>query len=169
MKNKALRNFVIICLAIILGLGGGFVGFVYLNLPKTDELNISEQNLYSNIYATNTSGEIPSAELTGADDELSIHFLELGNKYTGDCTFIHFGEIDILIDCGSKTTSIPVVTNYINQFMKDNILEYVIVTHAHLDHYAGFATSSKVNGIFDLYECKNIIDFGEATNQTSKT
>ena len=30
--------------------------------------------------------------------ELEIHFLELGNKYTGDSVYIQVGEVDILID-----------------------------------------------------------------------
>ena len=90
-------------------------------------------------------------------EDFSIHFLELGNSYAGDCTFIKVGEdIDILIDAGSRTDSIPTLKNYINQYCKDGILEYVIVTHAHQDHIAGFTTN---NGIFASYECETIIDF----------
>ena len=43
-------------------------------------------------------------------------------------------------------------------------MEYVIVTHAHQDHYAGFATSENTESLFDIYECKVIIDFSR-TNQ----
>ena len=56
-------------------------------------------------------------------DGITFHFLELGNKYTGDCTFIQAGETDILIDAGSKVSSIPVISAYINNFMQDNVLE----------------------------------------------
>jgi beta-lactamase superfamily II metal-dependent hydrolase len=98
-----------------------------------------------------------------------VHFLELGNKYTGDCTYIKVGEnIDILIDCGSKSTSVATVNNYLNQYVTDNVLEFVIVTHAHQDHYAGFATTEKVQSIFDLYECETIITFS-STNQKTPT
>ena len=96
--------------------------------------------------------------------DLEIHFLELGNKYTGDCTYINAGGIDILIDAGSKTSSIQTISSYLNQYVTDGILEYVIVTHAHQDHYAGFATSEKQESLFDLYECEVIIDFSQ-TNQ----
>lgn len=160
-----IRNFLIFALSLILGLGGGAVGFVYQTLPQTEEVAVKEETFYSYSNVNNVS----TAQLTGAADELSIHFLELGNKYTGDCTYIKFGSIDILIDCGSKTTSIPTVENYLKSYMTDNILEYVIVTHAHTDHYAGFATNNKTNGIFDLFECQNIIDFGVSTNQTGTT
>ena len=33
--------------------------------------------------------------------DLSIHFLMLGNEYTGDCTLIKVGDTEVLIDAGS--------------------------------------------------------------------
>ena len=109
---------------------------------------------------TFTSDEAPKLLLEG---DLQIHFLELGNKYTGDCTYIKAGEVDILIDAGSKTSSIGPISEYINQYVTDGKLEYVIVTHAHQDHYAGFTQLE--GSLFDLYEVGTIIDFGEQTNQ----
>lgn len=96
--------------------------------------------------------------------ELQIHFLELGNKYTGDCTYIKAGDTDILIDAGSRTSSISTISDYIDQYCTDGTLEYVIVTHAHQDHYAGFAGDSKNASLFTKYECETIIDFA-LTNQ----
>ncbi len=96
--------------------------------------------------------------------DFSVHFIELGNEKTGDCTYIKAGDNDILIDAGSRVSSIPYITEYINKYVTDGILEYVIVTHAHEDHYAGFATNETTDSIFDLYECKTIIDFAQ-TNQ----
>ena len=101
--------------------------------------------------------------------DLEIHFLELGNKYTGDCTYINAGGIDILIDAGSKTSSIQTISSYLNQYITDGILEYVIVTHAHQDHYAGFATSEKQESLFDLYECEVIIDFSQTNQKDTAT
>lgn len=106
------------------------------------------------------SDEMPGVVVEG---ELQIHFLELGNKYTGDCTYVKAGDTDILIDAGSRTTSIETISAYIDQYVTDKTLEYVIVTHAHQDHYAGFTKTE--GSIFDLYECENIIDFGTQTNQ----
>ncbi len=97
--------------------------------------------------------------------ELQIHFLELGNWYTGDCTYIKAGDTDILIDAGSNASSVQTIANYINQYVTDNKLEYVIVTHAHKDHYAGFSVTD--GSIFDLYEVDTIIDFA-LTNQEDK-
>ena len=108
------------------------------------------------------SDEAPKTLVNG---EMQIHFLELGNKYTGDCTYIKAGETDILIDAGSKTSSIDTISEYINQYVTDGKLEYVIVTHAHQDHYAGF--TQRDGSLFDLYEVGTIIDFA-MTNQTDK-
>ena len=111
--------------------------------------------------ATFHSDEAPKSLVQG---EMQIHFLELGNKYTGDCTYIKIGDVDILIDAGSKTSSISTIADYIDDYIgEDNKLEYVIVTHAHQDHYAGF---TQLDGsIFDLFEVGTIIDFAK-TNQT---
>ena len=111
--------------------------------------------------ATFHSDVLPKSIVQG---EMQIHFLELGNKYTGDCTYIKIGDVDILIDAGSKTSSITTIADYIDDYIgEDNKLEYVIVTHAHQDHYAGF---TQLDGsLFDLFEIGTIIDFAK-TNQT---
>lgn len=95
------------------------------------------------------------------DGELSFHFMTLGNKYSGDSIFVKAGDTDILIDAGSKTTSVDAITNYLNDYVTDNVLEYVIVTHAHDDHYAGFLPA---DGIFNRFECGTIIDFPRSNN-----
>ena len=97
------------------------------------------------------------------EGDLEIHFLELGNKYTGDCTYIKAGDNDILIDAGSKVSSIATIDAYLSEHVDDKTLEYVIVTHAHEDHYAGFATVETRDSLFDLYTCEVIIDFSQIT------
>jgi len=92
-------------------------------------------------------------------DRLSIHFLELGNRYTGDSVYINYGDIDILIDAGSKHDSAPVIMAYIDRYMQDQKLEFVIATHAHEDHIAGFYSNYWIPGIFDVYDIGIIIDF----------
>jgi len=88
--------------------------------------------------------------------ELSIHFLELGNKVDGDCTLVKAGNTEVLIDAGSDERSITTIKNYIDQYIEDNVLEYVIVTHAHKDHYAGFATDEDEISLFDIYDIEII-------------
>ena len=91
--------------------------------------------------------------------ELSIHFMELGNKYTGDSTLIKIGDTEVLIDAGSRQNSTASLVPYISQYCTDGVLEYVIATHAHQDHIAGFVGTTTAPGIFESFECKTIIDF----------
>lgn len=155
-KTKFLAGII----SVLVGAVGSFCVATYFTLPSTDEVYVSEE-----VYYSSEDSEPSFADMSSFDADISIHFLELGNKYTGDCVFIQTDKADILIDCGSKTNSIPIVAEYLNNYCQDGILEYVIVTHAHQDHYAGFATNTKTDSIFDLFECEVIIDFA-MTNQS---
>ncbi len=95
--------------------------------------------------------------------ELSVHFLQLGNEYAGDCVYIKAGETDILVDAGSRANSVNTIDNYLKQYVKDGTLEFVIVTHADRDHIAGFAAT---NGIFSRYKCEIIVDFAKTNKDT---
>lgn len=145
-KKKTNENVKLISLLCVICLIVGIVAGFFL------AAGLSENKFESDVYVSG---------------DLEIHFLELGNKYTGDCTYIKAGETDILIDAGSRAASIPVIDAYLKQYVTDGTLEYVIVTHAHEDHYAGFATAEAVDNLFDLYTCKTIIDFA-LTNQSGK-
>ena len=161
-KTKSKTSVAIFCIiAVILGFVAGGIGITYATLPYNEELIVGEEVYYS----YNENEKVNTVPVVIENGSMSIHFLELGNKYTGDCTYIKVGEdIDILIDCGSKSNSISTIQAYLDNYVTDNTLEYVIITHAHQDHYAGFATTEKVSSIFDLYVCENIIDFAR-TNQ----
>ena len=107
--------------------------------------------------------EVPEgdlAEISGA--EFSIHFLELGNEYTGDCTLIDCGDVEILIDAGSRKSSATTINSYIDQYCEDGVLEYVIATHAHQDHIAGFVGNSSGGtrtGVLYNFEVETLIQF----------
>ena len=106
-------------------------------------------------------------------DDFQIHFLELGNEYAGDCTYIKAGENDILIDAGSRKGSATTIKSYVDQYCTDGVLEYVIATHAHQDHIAGFvgnSSGSTRTGILYQYDVEMIIDYplSDATSQISK-
>lgn len=100
--------------------------------------------------------------------DVSINFLELGNKYTGDCTYIKVGDVDILIDAGSRSTSASTIKKFITEEGRcsDGKLEYVIATHAHQDHIEGFVGSSTNKGIFDSFEIDNLITFAGTKSDT---
>ncbi len=101
------------------------------------------------------------------NEELSIHFLELGNKYTGDCTLIKIGDTEVLIDAGSRNGSAATIVPYVQQYCTDGKLDYVIATHAHQDHIAGFVGTKAAPGVFDSFDVGTIIEFAQ-TNATSQ-
>lgn len=159
-KKKGFGKFVMALMGLVIGIVGSFYGLIWITIPNTEDVSVSDDTYYSK------SENKVDGSIDIADADISIHFLELGNKYTGDCTYIKAGDVDILIDCGSKSNSVSTISSYLKNYVTDGVLEYVIVSHAHQDHYAGFATSSKIDGIFDLFKCETIIDFaGTATGK----
>ncbi len=134
---------------------------------KVDKVHDAVNSLFAQNKAEvqNTVSAPPKANTYG-DKDLSFHFLELGNNYTGDSTYIKAGDVDILIDAGSRQDSADAIGNYIDTYCTDGKLEYVIATHAHQDHIAGFTNTKSRAGVFKRYECGVIIDFA-LTNATS--
>ena len=151
-------TFFLALFAVIIGLAAGLI------IPLYVAQSYFTENIYTDEFAPK---EVPKIDIEDAD--IAVHFIELGNKYTGDCTLIKVGDVEVLIDCGSRADSVMTVSGYINNYVSDGKLEYVIVTHAHQDHYAGFATPAKMNSIFDLYECENIITFAKTNQKDTNT
>lgn len=107
------------------------------------------------------------AEVDEAD--LSVHFLELGSKKSGDCVLIKCGDTEVLIDAGAETGSAPTLKAYIDGYCKDGVLEYVISTHADSDHISAFVgnkSGTTYTGIFYQYEIERLIKFDNAISTT---
>ncbi|MCH5153232.1 MAG: MBL fold metallo-hydrolase [Clostridiales bacterium] len=140
---------------------------------KDWEISYTDNGVTKSVIIKITVAEIKEPQEADYDvniiknENLSIHFLMLGNRYTGDSVYIKAGDTDILIDAGSRKDSATAISNYIDQYCTDGILEYVIVTHAHQDHIAGFVGNSN-KGIFDRYKCETIIDFAQTSYKGSK-
>ena len=113
-----------------------------------------------------TDVEAKVGDVVLEEGDLSFHFLTLGNKYTGDSTYIKIGDVDILIDAGSRQNSAATIIDYVKGYCTDGKLEYVIATHAHQDHIAGFVGTKATGSLFDAFEIGTIIEFAK-TNATS--
>ena len=148
------------------------------NQSKVDVIDTSNEGKYIVKYILKYDDKviekIRSISVTNANklgnDNLSIHFLELGIVNTGDSIYIKAGENDILIDAGSRQASAVTLTNYIDKYCTDGKLEYVIATHADQDHIAGFygnANGDTRTGILYYYDIDTLIDF-PLTNKTTK-
>ena len=146
--------------------------------------SLFEESIHSDEHSTSDSvsasekisehasvSESSSSQEDIVTQDLSIHFLELGNKNTGDCTLIKVGDTEVLIDAGSRKNSAPVINEYLEEYCTDGTLEYVIATHAHQDHIAAFVGSKKGtsrDGVFYTYDIDTLIQFS-LTNMKLKT
>lgn len=145
----------------------GKITLPFLPTNKTEEVNKDDNHNHGTNDEHLDDGYVENVIY----DDFSIHFLELGNEFAGDSVYIKAGSLDILVDAGSRGNSATTIEEYVNKYCTDGVLEYVISTHAHQDHIAGFAgnSSSKAKnfknetvgktGIFYYYDIKNIIDF----------
>ncbi len=129
-----------------------------------DDSAVEEVANYGKYGVLSTDGKsvkIINTANNSSTTNLQIHFLELGNQYAGDSVYIKAGDNDILIDAGSRKSSAKTIGDYIDKYCTDGILEYVIATHAHQDHIAGFvgSTTRGEEGIFERYQCQTIIDY----------
>ena len=78
-KTSKTKNIIVSIICLVLGLALGFVFETYRSLP--DSYKIPEK-VAGGKYESVVTGEIDSEVVLSND--LSIHFIELGNKYTGD-------------------------------------------------------------------------------------
>ena len=141
----------------------------YLNNTKQDSIKTDVEQTYTVKYDLSYqkyTGQLERKVKVTQVEPIDINFLELGNKYTGDCTFIKAGDNDILIDAGSREGSAKTIAEFVDTYCDDGVLEYVIATHAHQDHIAGFVGTNSAEGIFKHYKIDTLIDFA-LTNATS--
>ena len=139
----------------------------YLENAKVDAITTEAEATFTVNYKLDFqkySGSLERKVRVTKLESIDINFLELGNKYTGDSTFIKAGSADILIDAGSRQASASTIASFIDTYCEDGVLEYVIATHAHQDHIEGFTSTNTNPGIFDRYKIDTLIDFAQSNN-----
>lgn len=100
--------------------------------------------VYTSIYGGSSVSD------TESDAEvMKIHFIDVGQ---GDCTFIDYGDKEILVDCGEWEYSRDVI-NYIAPYV-DGALDMIIATHPDSDHIGGMMY------IFDRFQVGCVVDSG---------
>lgn len=151
--------FIIILLILIVVVIFIFIKFIYPKINHNSVEGSSGTNNSSNLTSGNSSGNVNNAEGIIYDD-FQIHFMMLGNDKAGDSVYIKAGETDVLIDAGSRKGSSNTTLTYMDQYVKDNKLEYVIMTHGDQDHIEAFPN------ILNKYSADNII-YNERTNKNT--
>ncbi len=178
-KNKSL--FVALCVIIVIIVAAVII--LYLVKPGLFKKAIDAYKDYvsayyfdspdddSADYKAKPPAQVESGTLEDiSQSEYSIHFLELGNKYTGDCTLIKCGDTEVLIDAGSRTSSADTINEYIGRYCTDGKLEYVIATHAHQDHIAGFVgkkSGETKTGVLYKWDIGTIIQFSRHNSEAN--
>lgn len=157
-KNKATRLFTTL-IALLL------VVCIVLSLTACDTIMGLVESVLGDVLGEDTPVDPGVSVITDAD--MSIHFLELGNKYTGDCTLIKVGDVEVLIDAGSRKGSSKTICEYVDNYCTDGKLEYVVATHAHQDHIAGLVGTKEDPGIFEYYQIGTIIEFAKTNSTTA--
>lgn len=156
-------------LPILIEEGFIFIGWYY-DSSFNNQANVNDVvTKNTTLYAKWEMEDVPTPEPTEKIvediiyDDFQIHFLELGNGNSGDSVYIKAGKVDVLIDAGSKRNSTNTLISHINKYRTpgDDVIDYVIATHAHEDHIAGFVGESGVStdGILYEYKIGTIIDF----------
>ena len=179
-KNPTILIIIILILLVIAGI------FAYLYFSgKLDSWFKKNDNGNSNQASQTQESQSGEVKEDGVVENIvyenfQIHFLELGNEYAGDSTYIKVGDVDILIDAGSRFDSATTINEYVKNYCTDGKLEYVIATHAHQDHIAGFSGSGsskyknfkgetvEKTGVLYYFDVGTLIDFtyyGEKENK----
>lgn len=96
----------------------------------------------------------PETETRGADTDLQVHFLDVGQ---GDSILIQNNGENLLIDGGKRSASDKVVGYLEKQGVEE--INYVIGTHPHEDHIGGLIE------VLDNFDVKNIM-LPEVTSNT---
>ena len=97
--------------------------------------------------------------------EFTIHMLSLGGE--GDCSLIKYGNTDILIDAGGVKSSADLIRKNLDEYVTDNVLEYVIFSHADGDHVVNAKTA--VGGWMDQGGSIGLlVDFDISQDSTCK-
>lgn len=167
-KRKKISGAILIAtiaVSLLVGLVGGAAGGVF----AANETYVIPDKVTATVYQGGALDENAVNAIKFDDTTLSVHFLELGNKYTGDCVFINAGEFEILIDAGSRADSVDDIYEYVKPYV-DGQLEYVVVTHAHQDHYAGFATKNYENSLFSKFDggIGTVVTFAQTNQKADK-
>jgi hypothetical protein len=134
---------------------------------------VTKTATYSGITVTAASGNYMYTKKAG--DHLQIFAIEQTNIY-GDATLFKYGNFEILID-GGNTYSQAQLKHYLETYCTDHVLDVLILTHPHNDHYGAMfktgtyeATSGGTIAAAGVTSVTKIVDSGydgSATEWTS--
>lgn len=157
LARKRMLKKIPVWVLIVLIIAAIIVGYLYYK-------NLEKDNL-DPVYNVK-DGIVYLAKENSISEEMKVTFVELlddeGKGKIGDCVFIEYGNVDILIDAGDKNEGTNTVVPFIEENVQDDILELVIVTHADADHLGGMVGLSSGVGALEVpgVTYQYLVDFG---------
>jgi competence protein ComEC len=154
---------------------GGYFLYTSFHTPIASSSSASSPSSSS---VSSSSEPTSFTSVQGDYAPITFNFVEQGNQYSGDCTYIKAGDNDILIDAGNRVGCSSTIETYLEDssrsgdYVSDGKLEYVIATHAHQDHIAGFvgvsdSSAAGMNGVLYHYSVGTLIDFPRSDNTSN--
>ena len=114
---------------------------------------------YSNLITGSTSFTLGSAgdylSSETSETQLDVYSIEMHGQY-GDATLIDYGNYEILVDGGASADG-PYVQAMLANYVTDHVLDMLVVTHPHSDHYGGLTSSATWS---DITSITSIVDYG---------
>ena len=104
----------------------------------------------------------PPTQSDESASSFSIRFIDVGQA---DAALIECDGHYMLIDGGNKGDS-NLVYSVLSKAGVQH-LDILVGTHAHEDHYAGFATNETTDSLFDIYEVGTLIEFAQTNKDES--
>ena len=107
----------------------------------------------SSAFTLGSAGNYLSSETNTT--QLDVYSIEMHGQY-GDATLFDYGNYEILVDGGAFEDA-SYVKAMMTQYVTDNVLDMLVVTHEHADHYGGISYASTWSNITSI---TNIVDYG---------
>ena len=123
------------------------IAIVILLIVAISLVMIIKPDLILNLLGSPNTGEVSTPT---TDGELTMHVINVGQ---GDCILICFPDgKDMVIDCGNKSSGYNYnsTKEYLDTYVTDNQLDYLMVTHGDEDHV------EFLDNIIDAYQVDNI-------------
>ena len=158
-KTSAKQTFLSLCLTIlfiliILFTGCGSTSNTITTSPTTETQTASDTITTTTSSTTNIESTTSTTSQTTASDNLSVHFIDVGQ---GDSILLDLGNIEVLIDGGDNSANI---VPYLQQHV-DGDLEVMVATHPHADHIGGLLD------VFDDFDIDQICYNGEESTSAT--